>query len=162
MANSENLACVIRPADPAEALQLSELALRSKAHWGYPAGFLQACRPELTYSAEKIRDDAFSFSLAEIAGVVAGFYALGWLSHTQCELEALFVEPAWIGRGIGHALLDHAKRAASGAGASIMRIQGDPNAARFYTAGGAIQTGERESGSIPGRMLPLYEIDLCG
>jgi len=33
---------------------LSNLAFRSKAHWGYSDEFMAACRDELTYSSEKI------------------------------------------------------------------------------------------------------------
>ena len=39
-------------------------------------------------------------------------------------------------------------------------IQADPNAARFYESVGAEVCGERESASIPGRMLPLYQLHL--
>ena len=38
----------IRSARPEEAETLSALALRSKAYWGYPADFMEACREELT------------------------------------------------------------------------------------------------------------------
>lgn len=41
-----------------------------------------------------------------------------------------------------------------------MTIKCDPNAAGFYPAAGAKLVGERASGSIPGRDLPLFEIDL--
>ncbi len=34
----------IRPAQPEEAALLSDLALRSKAHWWYDADFLASCR----------------------------------------------------------------------------------------------------------------------
>ncbi|MEE8545291.1 MAG: hypothetical protein V3T29_05715 [Alphaproteobacteria bacterium] len=39
---------MIRPARPGEAAALTDLALRSKAHWGYDAAFMAACRAELT------------------------------------------------------------------------------------------------------------------
>ena len=39
-------------------------------------------------------------------------------------------------------------------------IQGDPNAADFYRAAGAVQVGERASASVPGRVLPLFELAL--
>ena len=39
---------MIRPARSGEAKALSDLALRSKAHWGYDAAFMAACRAELT------------------------------------------------------------------------------------------------------------------
>lgn len=45
---------VIRPARPDEAEQLSALAQRSKAHWGYDEEFQAAFRPELTLRPEEI------------------------------------------------------------------------------------------------------------
>ena len=36
-----------------DAAALSELALRSKGYWGYDATFLEACRDELTLTADQ-------------------------------------------------------------------------------------------------------------
>lgn len=149
-----------RPAKPAEADLLSALALRSKAHWGYSPEFLQACKDELTYTADEVQSDRFLFVVAEMEATRAGFYALTRLSRVEVEFEALFVDPAFIGRGYGRALMDHAKTRASSWGASRMIIQGDPNAEAFYRAAGGVLSGRRESGSIRGRYLPLFTIDL--
>jgi len=148
----------LRAANAAEAVRLSALALRSKGHWGYSQQFLDACREELSYSPDDIRK--MTFVVAEVDGDIIGFYALGCLSSTRVELEALFVEPALIGRGHGRDLMDHAKTTAARMGAQTMVIQGDPNAEGFYRAAGARHVGNKESASIPGRMLPLLEIDL--
>jgi len=148
----------LRPARTDEAVRLSELALRSKGYWGYSQEFLDACREELGYSSQDIRDG--TFIAAEIDGEIIGFYALELRSPIQIELEALFVEPAFIGRGYGRGLMDHAKATAARMGAETMVIQGDPNAEAFYRAAGARCVGSKESASIPGRMLPLLEIEL--
>ena len=162
MAKLPNHTIVIRKARADEAPVLSDLALRSKGYWGYSEDFLEACRQELSYSPEDINSPDSSFAVAEIAGTTAGFYALVQLSATELELEALFVAPEYIGQGAGRALLEHAKQAASGRGGETLAIQGDPNAVGFYEAAGAIRTGERESGSIPGRFLPLFTLPLDG
>ena len=46
----------IRAARVGEAGFLSELALRSKAHWGYDAAFIEACRDELSVDADRLGD----------------------------------------------------------------------------------------------------------
>lgn len=79
---------------------------------------------------------------------------------TEIELDSLFVEPEHIGKGFGRLLIEHAKSTAAKMGATRLIIQGDPNAERFYLAAGAFVTGTRESGSIPGRYLPTFAIDL--
>lgn len=150
----------IRHALPGEARLLSELALRSKAHWGYPKEFMDACRAELTVERSHIQNDAFEHAVAVVDGTIVGFYALKSESTTCRELWALFVEPDCIGCGIGRTLIEHAIRTLQENGASLLLIQGDPHASEFYAAAGARQIGTRESGSIPGRILPLYEIDI--
>jgi GNAT superfamily N-acetyltransferase len=71
------------------------------------------------------------------------------------------VEPARIGRGYGGALLRHAIESAAALGAVTLEIQGDPNARRFYEAAGGRQVAERPSASIPGRRLPVFEIEVA-
>ncbi|MEU4236164.1 hypothetical protein [Actinoplanes sp. NPDC026619] len=58
----------IRPARPGEAAALSELARRSKAHWGYDEGFLDACRADLTLSPDDIRARRTTVASTAIAG----------------------------------------------------------------------------------------------
>lgn len=151
---------IIRPANPAEAERLSALALRSKAYWGYPPAFMSACRDELTYTAEDIASSTQQFAVAEAGGSCVGFYVLAPSTQDEMELEALFVEPAHIGKGCGREMIEHAKAAAAAGGAARLIVQGDPHAARFYEAAGGRVIGQRESGSIPGRYLPLYAIAL--
>jgi predicted N-acetyltransferase YhbS len=75
-------------------------------------------------------------------------------------MDALFVDPDHIGTGVGRTLMNHALQLLSQCGAAHLLIQGDPNATRFYLAAGGRQVGTRESASIPGRFLPMFEIDI--
>jgi GNAT superfamily N-acetyltransferase len=152
----------IRAARAGEAGLLSELAVRSKAHWGYPPEFIEACRAELSYREEQLRSRHMRFFILENDGIVIGFYALALQSGQTVELEALFVEPRFIGQGFGRVLIEDAKSVASALGATLLIIQGDPNAERFYLAAGGVLSGTRESGSIPGRLLPTFEVRLTG
>ena len=150
----------IRPAEPSESRDLTDLALRSKAHWGYSAEFMASCRAELTVTPEDVANDLLSYFVAEEDGRRLGFCALERITSSEFELEALFVEPERTGCGIGKALISHAVRFARERGAQSILIQGDPNAAGFYESSGATQIGERESDSIPGRFLPEYRISV--
>jgi len=159
---SSHQPCTIRPARPEEAERLSRLALRSKAHWGYSPEFLDACAGELSCSPRQIASPRFRFAVAEAETAVVGFYALELLSNDELELDALFVEPSHIGSGIGRTLMDHAKRTASELGADRLVIVSDPHADAFYRAAGGVRTGRRESGSVPGRFLPVFTVRLRG
>jgi len=148
----------IRVASPSEATALSELAFRSKAHWGYAPDFMQACRAELSVPLEAI--EAGRVFVAEDAAGIAGVCALAPLDARRLDLSHLFVEPGRLRAGVGRALLAHAVAAARALGALRLQIQGDPHATGFYVACGARQVGELASGSIPGRVLPLFELAL--
>ncbi len=149
----------LRPAAPWEADRLTALALRSKACWGHGDDFMAACRAELTVSAREIRDGPARYVIAGRGARVVGFRALAPGSCAgDHELEALFVEPAHLGTGVGRALLRHALAAAEAGGGRHLVIQGDPHAAGFYRAAGGVPAGSRESASVPGRHLPLFTI----
>ena len=63
---------ILRKPQPGEAAALSELALRSKAHWGYDADFLRDCREELTVQPRQIAKSMIR--LAEDRAGIGGFY----------------------------------------------------------------------------------------
>ena len=91
---------------------------------------------------------------------MAGFYALERLSDSKVELEALFIDPDHLRKGIGRKLFEHAMQHARSEGFIKMTIQGDPNAEQFYLTSGAVRVGDIASGSIAGRTLPLFEVKL--
>ena len=150
-----NGSVLLRPARPGEAALLSGLALRSKAHWGYDAAFLAACREELSLTEDEL--GARRTSVAEVGGTVVGFGTLEGEPPTG-EIGMLFVDPAAIGRGIGRALLARLVETARANGFVRLRIEADPYAEEFYLAQGAVRVGEIASGSVPGRALPLLEL----
>src|SRR5687768_12500924 len=153
-----NVDAAIRRAGPEEAGALSALGLRSKAHWGYDAEFLAACRDDLTLSV----DDIASSSVYVCDGVDAplGFYRLVLRDDGVAELDALFVEPTAMGQGVGRSLWRHAVATAATLGCSEMIWQSDPQAVGFYLAMGARRAGDSESTVTPGRMLPLMRFRL--
>lgn len=150
----------MRPASGKDAPLLTALALRSKAHWGYTDKFITACREELTYTKEQLEAPQICGQICLSHGLPIAFYVLEQTSADIAEMDALFIEPEYIGQGIGRILIDHAKEQAGKLGVVKIVIQGDPNAEPFYTAIGALPCGTRESGSIPGRQLPLFMIKL--
>ena len=91
--------------------------------------------------------------LYDFGGTVVGSECM-----TTVRTRALFVEPNHIGKGIGRGMLQHALNVVAARSGESVLIQGEPNAEKFYLAAGAKQIGTRESGSIPGRTLPLFEI----
>lgn len=152
------MTATIRAARPGEAAALTDLALRSKAHWGYDAAFLTANRHDLALTRQRIVDGMVYVYVA--AGRTLGLYELS-IAAVQAEVELLFVAPEAIGTGVGRALWRHLVAQARHHGATTLRIESDPYACGFYEAMGAQRIGEVHSDVIPGRSLPLLEYRLA-
>ena len=147
----------LRSARPDEAEVLTELVLRSKAHWGYSEEFMESCREELTIHAHTMV--ASRMTVAEAEGRVVAVATLEG-EPPRAELGSLFVDPGMIGKGIGRQLLQYMLEMARGIGARSVVLDADPNAEPFYEAMGFVRAGVVPSGSIPGRTLNRYALDL--
>ncbi|HIF08892.1 MAG TPA: hypothetical protein EYQ81_02945 [Sneathiellales bacterium] len=83
-----------------DAVALTDLAFRSKAHWGYDAGFMAACRGELTVPPAYLNTELSGIFQDGLA--IYGFYLLTRTSETGlAELTFFFVDPEQIGTGVG-------------------------------------------------------------
>jgi GNAT superfamily N-acetyltransferase len=139
----------LRAARREEAGALSELALRSKAYWGYDEAFLAACRNDLRLRPGEVVERRTV--VAERDGLVLGVATLEG-EPPDGELGMLFVEPDAIGRGIGRLLYRHVLDEAGRLRFTRLTIESDPNAETFYLAMGAERTdcaGRRTGGALP-------------
>lgn len=149
----------IRVARPEEAPALSDLALRSKAHWGYDDVFLDACRDELTVTRDHIERDVVA--VLEIDGVTRGLYVLRAEidgkrpSCHRAELDLSYLDPASIGEGNGRRLWSHVVVSAREHGYRQIILHSDPHAEGFYQAMGArrLQQSLQAPLSPPSRYL---------
>jgi GNAT superfamily N-acetyltransferase len=146
---------LIRPAQAGEAQLLSALAMRSKAHWGYDAEFLEKVRPLLTFTEADLVGSAVY--VLSIDGQALGVYRITG-TPPEGELEDLWLDPSLIGRGLGRSLFEHALLRARELRFDSLVIEGEPNAVGFYAAMGAMRIGARRSPS--GRTLPLLRVML--
>ena len=146
---------LLRPARAAECPALSELCMRSKAYWGYDAAFMEACRSELSV----VPSD--EIIVAEVDQHLAGIAQVD-MSGTFADLEKLFVDPVYIGKGLGRVLFEWCVQEACRLGSDRLMIEADPQAAPFYKRMGAKTVGTAPSASIPGRELPLLEYRIKG
>lgn len=148
----------IRRAVPDDAAALTEIAHAAKRHWGYPDAWMEAWTDALTLTPTYVRDHPV-FVAAE-ADRPRGFCALSFEGDTA-DLDHLWVDPEWMGRGLGRELFGHALRTARTHGAARMRIDSDPHAEGFYLRMGARRAGEvRADVDGVARVLPRLEIAL--
>ena len=145
-------------ARPADAPALTAIAMSSKASWGYPQEFMDACRRELTITAARIARESMTVAVGEDDEIL-GFVAVT-TDREVADLADLFVVPDGQGGGVGRALFEAACEAARVAGCGTLTIEADPHAVEWYERRGAVLVGEAPSKSIPGRMLPVLEFVL--
>jgi GNAT superfamily N-acetyltransferase len=147
----------IRRALPAEADALRALAHRSKAYWPYSEAFLEAVRPLLELSGRDI--ETADVWVLEVDGQPVGWHRVT-LHGERAELEDLWLEPGWIGTGMGRVLFEHAAGIARERGASRLEWDADPYAEGFYLAMGGEEIGRSPSAAVEGRTLPRMRLTL--
>lgn len=149
---STRLEVRIRRARPEEAETLTALIMRAKGYWGYDQSFLEMSRPILTLKSESIeRDPVYC---AEVEDTIAGVSYLKRLNEVEACLEDLFVDPAFIGQGIGGLLWRHVVDQAKSMSATSLVFEADPHARPFYEHMGAVVEGYNDSAVIAERKLP--------
>jgi GNAT superfamily N-acetyltransferase len=146
----------IRRAQAHEAAELTALTIRSKAWWGYDPAFMARAAPELTFHPSRFEPE-FLVYVSERDGCLAGFYGLIPLNQDQVQLNDLFVDPVFIGTGIGAELWHHAVETARSRNYRAILLSADPNAETFYRKQGAVTIGSVPSTVETGRILPRME-----
>lgn len=144
-------------ADISEAKKLTEIAMQSKAFWGYSNELIESWREDLTVTSKMFED--WNVYKYVFDGEIAGFYILNRANIRTSFLEFLFVAPKFINKGIGKELVNHAIQYCIGGSCTIINVLSDPNAKNFYKKQGFKVIAKRES-SVPGRFLPEMEYEI--
>ncbi|USN48028.1 MAG: GNAT family N-acetyltransferase [Pseudobdellovibrionaceae bacterium] len=140
-----------------EAEELSQLAIKSKAHWPYDKEFIENCKIDLIISKDLASSDFLR--VARLNNQIIGFYS--FKLENDPEMEHLFVEPDFIGKGIGLKLWQHSLKFAASKGWEKFKIVADPFAAeKFYLRVGCKLIGTFQSPIRKDRKLPLLEYRL--
>lgn len=87
----------------------------------------------LAWDATAVADGRTRVAL--IGETIVGFATLG-ADRSTPELEDLFVDPAWMRRGIGSALVQDAAALVAAHGGATLDVIANPHAMAFYTQAG--------------------------
>jgi GNAT superfamily N-acetyltransferase len=143
----------IRKALAGDDERLREIAAAAKAYWGYD--------PELV--ASWARSISFSAPLQETYVAEAENDPVAWAAVEPKEdviwLADMWVEPAWIGKGVGTLLFRHCAVRARELGGTSMEWEAEPNSVGFYEKVGARYLRDGEPGEW-GRVLPVMGVAL--
>lgn len=152
---AETKAVVVRRGSPADAERLKEIAIAAKAHWGYGLDRVRAWADAGGFGAEALR--ALDLFVAELDGRTVAWASVKVAGETAW-LEDLWVEPDWIGKGVGsrlfHSAVDHARAG----GATAIEWEAEPNAEGFYEKLGGRHV--RNGTSEWGRTLSIMRVEL--
>ena len=141
----------IRAAAPVEGERLRQIALDSKAHWGYDEQWVRSWVAQGDFSPEALASKAVL--VAEAGGRAVAFAGL-IPKGKVAWLDDLWVEPRWIGRGVGTILFQAAAARARELGAKQMEWEAELNAVGFYEKLGGRYLRDSEETEL-GRMLPV-------
>lgn len=144
-----------RRAQIADSTILSNLAYKSKAYWGYTEDFIQQCKDKDALTVTKDYLEKNTVYLIENDNKVIAFYSF---AINEQKLDALFLDPDYIGKGIGKIIWNHLLNKAKELELSEFTIDSDPNAEGFYLKMGAKNIGSTPSTVFPQRSLPLLKV----
>jgi N-acetylglutamate synthase-like GNAT family acetyltransferase len=116
----------VRAARDADEERLRELTFDSKAHWGYDRDVVRRWADGLSF------EHACDRWVAEVEGELVAWAALTSPQDGAAVLDHLWVDPAWIGRGLGSRLFRLAAHRARELGAERLEWGAEPNAVGFY------------------------------
>jgi GNAT superfamily N-acetyltransferase len=145
---------VIRRARADEGERLREIAVAAKGHWGYDPDVVRRWGATIDFSPDALRETY----VAESDGRVVAWHRLD-PREDVAWLADMWVEPEWIGQGVGSLLFRHALERASELGAKTMEWEAEPNAVGFYERVGGRYLRDSEP-SEWGRVLPVMGVDI--
>jgi GNAT superfamily N-acetyltransferase len=146
----------IRDGHEADFRRLRQIAVDSKAHWGYERALVEDWAEGGDFEPESLGQRLVY--VADEDGQAVGWASLiprgevGWL-------EDLWIEPAWIGRGVGRMLFEHVKERARALGAKRLEWEAEPNARGFYERMGGSYVRDSEVTEW-GRVLEVLGVEL--
>ena len=153
---SEVLAVDVRRARIEEGERLREIARSSKGYWGYDAELVNRWADGLDFSESAL--DKKEFYAIEVAGRVAGWAAL-IPKGAVCWLDDLWIEPTWIGKGMGTVLFRAVVKRARELQASRLEWEAERHSIGFYEKMGGRYLRDSEPG-VWGRISPVMGLDL--
>jgi GNAT superfamily N-acetyltransferase len=146
----------IRAARLDEGERLREIAEAAKGHWGYDPEVVRRWAAEGDFSAEGLRRKEFYVAEADER-------AVAWTALIPkgevLWLDDMWVDPPWIGKGVGSLLFEHAVARAKELGATRMEWEAEPNAVGFYERMGGRHLRSSEPTEF-GRVLPVMGIEV--
>ncbi len=141
----------IRPAEKNESGELTELAIKSEAYWGYESDMMEKFK-EIYKITEEFLSQHTTFVLSDDDRII-GFYAL-LISQPENSLESFYIDSKSIGKGYGKVMCEHMKNYCKSTGIKEISLVTSPQVKKFYEKMGAVYVTEVDSLIKKGRIIP--------
>ena len=138
---------------------LTKITKQSKAHWGFSTEILLEWEHLLTISRKYIEENNVTKLVKK--GEVIGYYSYFKVDEKTLKLDNLFIQPSYIGTGLGKILMNHFLDQTKNLSLEKIILDAEPNAEDFYKKFGFVTVGQLES-SLKDRFLPIMELKLNG
>ncbi|HEX3754900.1 MAG TPA: GNAT family N-acetyltransferase [Rhizomicrobium sp.] len=143
---------IVRAGRPEERAGLEDLQRRALLMWQEYRSFLLGNPDAIAVSLASLLEKRVW--VAQIQEQAVGFSVL-LLRGDICDLDGLFVEPGWWGRGIGRGLVADAVARAREWGALAVETVADPRAEGFYARLGFAPTAMEQTPFGPANRMRL-------
>ena len=134
---------------------LNDIAIRSKAWWGYEDFLMQKFAQSSSLKSEN--EDQSTVVKACLDGSIIGWYRY-LPNNERIELTDFWLNPEYIGKGFGGKMFQDLKDKVTKDGFQTIEFDADPNAAPFYEHMGCGMIGQTLSEW--NRFIPRMKYDI--
>ncbi|OEK05001.1 GNAT family N-acetyltransferase [Roseivirga misakiensis] len=135
-----------------DAFLLSGIAQKAKAHWGYPAEWLELWKPDLTFDQDYLNSHN-TYTISEDGTSTPLGFCIVIEEGNHFQIEHCWVNQSQIGKGLGKKLMEEVLKKEPYLNHEF-QVLSDPNAVGFYEKFG-FQVKQMIPGVPEGRELPL-------
>lgn len=143
-------------ATPADCESLSELAIRSKRHWGYSKEAMELWNVNLTITEEFM--NSHTIIKATLEDDIVGFFALEEIQPTT-RIAHYWVDTPFMRKGYGSAMFKYLKEFLKSKNVSKATVVLDPNGLAFFEKKGAKVLNKIEH-KVKNKFLLIVEIPI--
>lgn len=148
---------MIEKAMTQDTIDITELAMRSKAHWDYSEEQILSWKEDLTITETDVLEKEIYKLTFE--GILVGYYSYYTVDSSTIKLDGLFVDASFVGKWYGRTLITDFLWRIKTTEAKKVTLDSDPHAQKFYEKVWFKKVTQKES-SIKGRFLPIMEMEI--
>ena len=147
---------IFEKAEPADCQNLSELAVRSKRHWGYSKEAMEHWNVNLTITEEFL--NSHTVIKATLEDDIVGFFALETIQPTT-RIAQYWVDTPFMRKGYGSTMFKYLKDFLKQNKVEKATIVLDPNGLAFFESKGAKVLNKIEH-KVKNKFLLIVEIPI--